>query len=177
MSRPNDNLLQKLSPGSNPKDGYPRKAWERLCVWLEELHEQSKSFAPFSLPEQGARSNLHRNDEFRLDCQGTFTVTGHPDIVWYNLQVQENTKRGKDESTTVMTTYVHKQGYKKSTDPNITCAVICRVMESQAKHAIPEMTIFVEEGQANRVNNVQRTPHGILEYNAPRPPPYKIWKP
>lgn len=81
-----------------------------------------------------------------------------------------------------MTTYVHKQGYERAVDPRITGRVICRVMESQVKHAIPEMTIFIEDtGTAVGlvINNVQRGPHGLMEYNAlkGKAPPYKIWKP
>ena len=79
-----------------------------------------------------------------------------------------------------MTTYVHKQGYMRDTDPMITCKVICRVMESQVKHAIPEMTIFIEDTATGLcVNDLQRTPHGLLEYNAPMgmAPLYEFWRP
>lgn len=164
MARPSPSLLRK--------DGsYPRPKWERLCNWMDELHESSKhGRTPFILPYKRAQSNLAANDGFRLDCQGYFQVPGHTHCGWYNLQVQENRPRnGPDDLTTVMTTYVHQQGYDRDADPRIFCSMIAKVMESQAKHAIPEMSIFVWERDdgGREVKSVQRSPHGLLQFANP----------
>ena len=178
MSRDSTNLLRKLYEGDEPSLGYPKKDWQRLCQWLTEVHDDARSAGTFYLPN-GPRSNLRFNPQFRIDCQGHFNLKSYPRITWVNLQVQENKPR-QGKSTTVMTTYVHWQGYNRSTEPTITGAVVCGVMETQVKHAIPEMTIFVERERNGtlRVRREPRTPHGLLEYNPSQgiANPYQIWE-
>jgi len=173
MARPSENLLQK--------DGsYPRAKWQRLVGWIEGLHDASKQTAIFSLPHRSAQSNLSSNPEFRIDCQGYFTLHGSG---WYNLQVQENVQRSKGEhrSTTVLTTYVHAEGYDRDRDPKILCSMIMKTMESQVKHAIPEMTIFIwndpELGAVKTVKTLQRSPYGLLEWQNEGKGAWKVWRP
>ncbi|KAL1582917.1 hypothetical protein WHR41_08408 [Cladosporium halotolerans] len=176
MARPSENLLQK--------DGsYPRPKWQRLVGWIEQLHDDcrnSPKSAIFTLPNRRAQSNLSFNDEFRIDCQGYFRLH---DCGWYNLQVQENRQRasGDNNSTTVFTTYVHEEGYHRDKDPMILCSMIMKTMESQVKHAIPEMTIFIWHdpalGAVKTVKTLQRSPKGLLEWQNAGKGPWKVWHP
>jgi hypothetical protein len=195
MARPTTNLLQKLNEGSDTSDGYAKRSWNDLTSWLQDLHAQSRTTKGLlALPPNGPESNLLENSDYRIDCQGIFSVEGFPNITWYNIQIQENRNRGKGKSkearsTTVMTTYVHKQGYDREDEPKIDASIILRKMWSQALNAIPEMSIFLRDeigkvtdskgrsrtARTFEIKTVQRSPHGILTYNAT--PAYGIWVP
>lgn len=190
MARESPNLLRKLDDDND--QSYARRLWQELEDWLKELHEESRKDHGLilALPKDTPKkSNLCENRRFRIDCQDTFSVEGFPGISWYNVAVQENKTRPKgssaaSKSTTIMTTYVHKEGFWRQTDPVITSKVIFRRMWSQAMHAIPENTIFIRDeiadtgfdhygrpttGRLFQVETVQRSPHGILTYNATGP--------
>ncbi|KFY11066.1 hypothetical protein V492_04695 [Pseudogymnoascus sp. VKM F-4246] len=132
-----------------------------LVAWLSELQEKP---SVLSLPsDKQAASNLIKNKDFRIDCQGYFEVPGYDNIGWVNLQVQENVPRVKGASTTVITTYVHFQGYRDL--GMITSNIILQAMKQQVLHTLSEYVIFVSKSQQGHMalQNIPRGPNGVLD--------------
>jgi hypothetical protein len=159
--RETTNLVLEYSPSQH----------SNLCNWITAVHDASLSSKyTLTLPDRRAASNLQPTKidgkelegGWRIDCQTFFHVDGHPHCGWYNLQVQENVTRGKGQSTTVFTTYVHHEAYMAG---RITSSIILKAMKQQALHRLPEYVIFrYVDGKVEALGNVPRSPHGILTW-------------
>ncbi|KAJ5977622.1 hypothetical protein N7501_000964 [Penicillium viridicatum] len=133
-----------------------------LIDWLLML-EQKENVLTLQPSKNGA-GTLLKNDDFRIDYQGYFNSNPY-EIGWINLQVQENTPRKSNTSTTVITTYVHYQGYHHKPG-RITGNIILRAMVQQAMHNIGEYSVFVSKSQEGAivVQNIPRSPQGLIKY-------------
>ncbi|KOS42281.1 hypothetical protein ACN38_g6858 [Penicillium nordicum] len=126
--------------------------------------EQKDNILSLSAGKNGG-ATLLKNDDFRIDYQGYFHSPAPYEIGWINLQVQENTPRKSNASTTVITTYVHYQGYHEPPG-RITGNIVLRAMIQQAMHIIGELSVFVSKSQAGAivVQNIPRSPQGLLKH-------------
>ncbi|CAI7577797.1 unnamed protein product [Penicillium palitans] len=132
-----------------------------LIDWLLML--ERKENVLMLPPTKSGGATLLKNDDFRIDYQGYFNSDPY-EIGWINLQVQENTPRKSKTSTTVITTYVHYQGYHQS--GKITSSVILHAMIQQAMSKIGEYSIFASKSQtgAIAVQNIPRSPQGLIKH-------------
>lgn len=154
-------------------DIYPKGKLNKLREWITDLHEKSKTSDVLAMPTRTSQRTLISNKNFRIDCQGYFKVNEDDRCGWINLQVQENVSRSKGESTTVLTTYVHWEGFH--TAEMIKSRTILKAMKQQVYNFIPEITLFVWVNKNNgvAVQNVLRSPYGVLEHGTP----WNIWVP
>jgi len=176
-----DPIIMAVRETTNRVPEYPAGQHSNLCTWITAVHDASLSSKyTLALPDRRKASNLQPkkidgrkiDGDWRIDCQDFFHVQGHEYCGWYNLQVQENVTRGKGESTTAFTTYVHHEAIKAG---RITSSIILQAMKQQALHRIPEYVIFLYvDGKVEALGNVPRSPYGILTWAAT---PWNVWKP
>ncbi|KAL2822582.1 hypothetical protein BJX63DRAFT_427146 [Aspergillus granulosus] len=135
------------------RNDYPRSKWEDAIDYITEMQQETISL--------GSRGN-----NLRIDNQGEFTDQTNG-ITWYNLQLQENVPRVPGTSTTVFTTFVHKDGYNNWSD-HLKSSNILSAMKQQALHQLPESCVYIQKENIS-AKMVPRSPDGLEGY--------PIWKP